>query len=276
MYLHAGGLAALAKKGHLSRLADTPAEIHTVAQETSQKGLSYRRGFLRFEGSQHSLEVGRWWLTKPESAQPPLADRVEAAFCAYLQENPGCEVPELDASLCTRFPGLLTPSSRLLEACLESYGEQIDETHRWQLRPEDLPSNRHADQQEMVRMVAALGNRLAYMAESQEPMLWIGERGRTAFSFSILTTAVIGETLLKHPHSPETAFIVLPGSRANLVLFKLRRDPRLQKIVNEGWRFLKFRHLRRLSESPLLKQENLDDQFALDPLTYTQPQIPLF
>ncbi len=275
MYLHAAAMAALAQTGCLDNLASTPAEIHTAAQDITQKGLSYRRGFLRFEGSPHSLEVGRWWLTDPDKAAPPLSDRVEETFCTLLQDNPGCDIPELDAALCARFPGLLTPSSRLLEACLESYGKAVDETDRWELRPEDLPETRQNDQEEVSRLLTQIGARLGYQSEGQIPLMWMDERGRPAFSFYILTTAAIGKVLLSHPHAPQTAFLVLPGSRANLVLFKQRRDPRLEKIINEGWRFLKFRHLRRLSESPLLNRENLDDQFALDPLTYTQPQIAL-
>ena len=94
-----------------------------------------------------------------------------------------------------------------------------------------------------------------------------------ALVFYVITSAVIGKILLDASLPPQRSFVVLPGGRANLVLHKLQKDPRLQQAVDAGWRFLKFRHLRRMAESPLLNRDNLDDQFALDPLTYTKPQI---
>jgi hypothetical protein len=48
-----------------------------------------------------------------------------------------------------------------------------------------------------------------------------------------------------------------PGS------LQLHRDPRLRQAV-EGWRFLKFRHLRHLVESPALSQASWTT-LALDP-----------
>jgi len=70
--------------------------------------------------------------------------------------------------------------------------------------------------------------------------------------------------------------IVLPGGRANLVAFKLQRDPRLRQAVEEGWRFVKYRQVRWLAENPALSIESLDEFLAQDSLTYDAPQLRLF
>ena len=83
--------------------------------------------------------------------------------------------------------------------------------------------------------------------------------------------------------------IIIPGGRANLVAYKLRRDPRLkrlcqveafpQPIGNEnrltGWRFLKARHLRWLVDNAGQIQQPFDELLRLDPLTFTAPQMRL-
>ena len=48
--------------------------------------------------------------------------------------------------------------------------------------------------------------------------------------------------------------VVLPGGRAGLLAYKLRRDPHLRQKA-EGCNFLKFRNLRQIAEIQLLTRE---------------------
>jgi hypothetical protein len=73
---------------------------------------------------------------------------------------------------------------------------------------------------------------------------------------------------------PECSWIVLPGGRAALVGYKLKRNVLLRRAVSKGWRFLKFRHIRRLLEDPYLRPENLDERMGLDPLEVTEDKVP--
>ena len=136
--------------------------------------------------------------------------------------------------------------------------------------------------------------------------MWVDESGQTCYWFYTTASAVIGEIILGmgsiSPSPSARSIIILPGGRANLVAYKLRRDPRLRalcaaveaspnvnqpgefdmgqgflgKIAPTGWRFLKFRHLRQILDSLLLTRLNLDELLAQDPLTYTAPQMRLF
>ncbi len=69
--------------------------------------------------------------------------------------------------------------------------------------------------------------------------------------------------------------IVLPGSRAGWVEYRLRSDPRLRNAVENGWLLVKFRHVRWLAQNDNLSQENLEELLALDPLTNKDQQMPL-
>jgi len=69
---------------------------------------------------------------------------------------------------------------------------------------------------------------------------------------------------------------VLPGSRANLAAFKLRRDPHLQALKTENWNIVKYRQLRNLSDNPLLTRELFTTQITGDPPEYRSTQLALF
>jgi hypothetical protein len=58
-------------------------------------------------------------------------------------------------------------------------------------------------------------------------------------------------------------------------LAKLARDPRFQQAADDGWRFIKFRHVRRLAENLSLTRESFAELLELDPLTLEHLQAPL-
>ncbi len=274
LWLHTAALRALAAQGHLRSTKISPADTVPLVQTWIEGALTHLHGFRRFEGSPHSLEVGTWWLVEDAGGAVPLADRVEAAILDHLQKHPEARGYEIDQAICTQFPGLLTPEISLMQACIESYTEQLDDPGTRRLRPEESPEARQRDQAMITERLGRIASRLDYRVEGEAPFSWIGEEGETLKVF-VRTTAEIGGILLSPDYEPRRGLIILPGGRANLVLFKLRRDPRLQTAVDAGWRFVKFRRIRRLAESTLLNRENMDDQFALDPLTYSEPQMPL-
>lgn len=269
-----------------------------IAQVNSatRLALTYRSGFLRFgsgdkpssdEESEKSSESGLFWLQDESSAQTPLADRVEIALVNYLLKHPDCTSQEIDSALCLAFPGLLTPEQELIHVCLDSYGEceqQVDE--RWNLRPQDKPAERRKDLDSALDMLIQLGERLGFLPGtawspsdgSKMCVVWSDVFNQPQYRFYPIASAVLGEIILQDELSPGKHMILLPGGRANLVAYKLKQDPRLARLCQpqEGkWHFLKFRHLRWLFDNPLVSRENLDEQFALDPLTYTTPQLRL-
>lgn len=287
--LHGTAKAEDTPQGSSSTTEPSPTENFNQIQGILKDAFTYRRGFVRYGGSEQSLDVGYWWLRDEGESKIPLSDRVEVALVDYLQKHPGCTLIELDRALCTSFPGLLTPDLELIQVCLDSYGEQSPpESGRWDLRSQDTPSVRHADLDTMNLLVKQLGEQLGFFVEkrnvgqnSHAPQYWLDSEGQVRYIFYTMASATFGEIVLdsRNPVQPllSTAkvFIALPGGRSNLVAYKLHSDPHLKKEVDQGWHFIKYRHLRRLVESPLLIRDTLDEQLDLDPLTYTAPQLRL-
>ena len=214
-----------------------------------------------------------------------ITDSYEMAFVNYLSTHPDFTKEDINLMMCELFTGLFTPDPEIIHLCLEAYCEKdlIDENH-WHIRPEDMPGARQNDLESAYRYIHQIGDRLGFLCKDQiidnikSAISWLDEIGDLDFWFFPTVSAAIGESVLYNEISPRKGFIVLPGSRANLVAYKLSRDPRLSKAfhpIQGNWGFLKFRHLRSLVENPLLNRENLDQLLRLDPLTYTTPQLRL-
>jgi hypothetical protein len=223
-----------------------------------------------------------WWLDTPldAAAASPLSDRVELAVAALLRDLLAVTEEDLTRRVCARFPGPQTPEASLIRLCLFSYGDEHAPRH-WRLRTEDDLDARAAETDAIIADLAALGRRLGFEVALGLPragewaVRWLDADGaadvgsastqrsgaerkpRVPYSFAVRTTAVLGDLLFTPPplEPGTTPCLTLPGGRAILVGYKLRHDPRLrQQVTSQGWRFLKFRHLRHLVQEVAEKQ----------------------
>ncbi len=277
LQLYAATTAALA---HQETLAPAPQQASSDFFGHFQNGIrqafSDRTLFVRYGGGEHTLESGLWGLKAADPHAQPLADRVEMELVRSLQKHPGGTLAELDGALCAAFPGLLTPPLSLVQGCLSSYGEQQPAASGcWQLRAEDSPLARRADLKQMRDLLEKLGQHLGYRVEGERPVLW-EQDGETAYAFYVLASAIIARYVFAGQYPPGQSVIVLPGGRANLLAYKLRHDPRLDQAVRAGWRFIKFRHLRRLAENPFLNPETWAKQIDSDPPELQAMQMDMF
>ena len=255
-------------------------------------------------------ERGLWWLagkagggfsisdSSPESAALPLADRVEMEVVRYLQKQqaagerarwgeggPGFTFAALDAAVCAQFPGLLTPPVELVRACLESYGEQVaggpggpqgGPGALWRMAAAESAASRKGDLLEMRAAIETTGQRMGFRTTEQGSALAWEREGKAEWWFFRMASSILSRYVLAPPPGPpERCVLVLPGSRARLLRFKLRRDPRLSEAA-QGWRFLKFRHLREIAAGPRLGPNGWEPLLDEDPLTEEATQMPLF
>lgn len=221
----------------------------------------------RYEDHVQHAEGGLWWLAQPITSQAlPLADQCEMEFVRYLEENPGFSQTELDQALCERFPGLLTPPIELLDLLLESYGQRTSaEEDRWQLHPREKPETRRKDLLAIEATLKSLGQRLGFTISEDTPLAW-QEAGKTAYLFYTFASSIISRYVLSPPPIPaRRCVLVLPGSRAKLLAYKLEKDPRLAEALESGWRILKFRHLRLIAGQPTLDRRRWEQSIDLDP-----------
>ena len=268
--------------------AVSPAESLRQSEATIEAALTQGGHFARYAGSSRSLETGQWWLdeTTVPAAEiaEPLADRLEMALVRDLQNQPAIQLHEIDRRLCQEFPGLFTPDVELIQQCLSSYAEQSPENEEtpvgissppdsvwWRLRLAETAQRRRTDLAEMQLLLMQIGKRLGYklvkadnrdVSGGRPPVAWQNQSGVTQYSFYLIASGVLGR-------------IVLPGSRAGWVEYKLRRDPRLRNAVEGGWLLVKFRHVRWLAANDNLSLDNLEELLAMDTLTNRDQQMPL-
>lgn len=224
------------------------------------------------------------WLREPDpSDQTPITDRYEQKLVSQLIDHPGTTLIEIDTALCQAFPGLFTPQLEFIELCLESYAlPSSADNNRWYLRPEDAPVERQRDLEHAARFIQEIGERLGFVCKQQRTpqskpsLVWSNGDNMPEYRFFPNTSAAITDIVLTQNLSSMKGIIVLPASRANILVYKLRRDPRLSRAFHPtqgNWHFLKFRHLRSLADSPVLNRENLDQLLSLDPISFTTPQL---
>ena len=226
------------------------------------------------------------WLRETDKVNHiSISDSYELTFYNYLATHPDCSKEDINITMCERFPGLYTPDPEFLRLCLESYGEENPKSgDQWRIRHEDIAGERQLDVEQTVHSIHQIGGRLGLVCRDHgshgiiSAVSWMDHSGELDFWFYPVTTATIGEIVLFGEQAKRKGIVVLPGSRANLVIYKLQRDPRLSNTFNPSqgnWRFLKFRHIKSLAENPSLNRENLDQLLELDPLTYSTPQLRL-
>ncbi len=273
-YLQAAALNLLSKQQAMGSAHTDPSELYNHTRKQIEAALTMHGDFVQYGGNPEMPESGLWWATNPQDARAPLADRVEIAVVRSLLRGQPQSTLAHDQALCAIFPGLLTPHSALLDAVLSSYAEP--QAGGWQLAAEDQPRQRRADLAEMRSILRTLGERLGYSVtiKEDEPLRW-EQGGQAVLNFYVIASALLGEVLLSAATPAHNSLVVLPGRRAPLALYKLERDPRLAQTVEDGWRFLKYRAVRRLLAAQALTPDSIADTARLDPLTQEALQAPL-
>jgi hypothetical protein len=184
---------------------------------------------------------------------------------------------EIYQALCNEFPGLLTPNPELVQLCLESYGEKsISGRDEWSITSQNLPQARKNDLQQIIEALEEMASNLRMRQEGIQPVLWLNEKGNVTFAWYVIASAIISKPVFTNPYPPQKSIAVLPGGRANLVAYKIQRDPRLKQAIDDGWRFVKFRQIRWLAENPVGNQDAFESLLAQDSPTYESPQLRLF
>ena len=120
-----------------------------------------------------------------------------------------------------------------------------------------------------AKFKVAAGLRL--QAAGDAPILWQNSQGEVLYAFYPLASSLVSRYVLNPPPDlpAQRCVVVIPGGRAGLLAYKLKHDPRLEQAF-QGWRVLKFRHLRRLSEWADLNLSTWNDLLDADPLGWDE------
>jgi len=256
-----------------------PVDKYAYIHDTLEKEYSTNKAYKRYGGSDKSLYIGQWWLAEEfteEIRQNPLSDQVENFIVQTLQQHSKFTLPALDKVVCDAFQGLFTPNFNLVKFCMESYCDPDPmDAKIMRIRAQDLREVRQLDIMSMRNSLVIIGESLNFTTDDDTPLIWRGPNGDPEFVFYILSSAAIGNIPYTNPYQSSQSVIILPGSRSQLTTYKLKENSRLCQEIETGWRFLKFRHLRRLVDAPLIDRDNLLEQLELDPLSESDPQMRL-
>ncbi|MEA4812905.1 MAG: hypothetical protein VB108_10090 [Anaerolineaceae bacterium] len=245
-------------------------------EKSVQEVLADSARFERFNPGS-GFETGTFWLRQSPPHLNPLADRTEAAVMQEIYQNHSFTLPELLAAVYRKTRGLNNPELDLTAAILQSYAEPLNEAKQeWQLREGESLTDRAEDLRQMMALITNLASKLKYDREiGPEYVIWFDPEGKAVYKFFPTTNAIITPLLLSHTNDTSTKLIVIPGSRANLLAFKLKHDPNLQRMLTQDWQIIKFRQLRQLAENPLLTQQLFASQLLSDPPEYHTIQLKL-
>jgi hypothetical protein len=304
LHVHAAGLLALTEAHALKRKEQEFDEALRGTQAVIQNALSGDERFVHYSTGE-SVDTGVWGLnvalskaalaphaSAGEGLSPrvgdssvalkglpqnditeSLADRVEVAIVTFLQKHPDNIYLEIEEDLYPRFPGLLTPSKRIIYSVLESYAERSGAA--WKLRPEDVAAARRNERNTITALLEAVGKRLDYSTrKTDKNLIWEAE-GEVRYAFYVLASALVGRAMLETPFPPERTILVIPGGRAGLIAYKAQRDPALAARL-KNYRLMKYRLLRALLEVPVLTRDTFDEQLASDPLERSKSQMMMF
>ncbi len=258
------------------RLGDLPPpEVYEPDLEILLDPLAPPVGVQVLGGSGDAWEPGEtafWWLQDPPTDWLPTSDQVELAALEVLQAGPLPSTDHLAWQISLRLPPAATPDRPWIEALAASYCQMTADDLL--ILPQDRRDLRQAELAELAQALLATGQRMGFdIAGWPEDGVWTvvwqhGGKRRASFLLTA-TTALTSRIWRSRASLPGLArFLVLPGSRAELVQWRSEQQPLWAAAVAAGgWTFTKFRHLREMLADANEEPERWLVHLGLDPIT---------
>ena len=224
-------------------------------------------------------EAGMYWLAKPNPLSISLADQCESIILRELQSQEIIGKTELLYRIYSDLPGFLTPSDDLIQEILSSYAfiEEHDGEQSYRILAQERALKRNTDLTEIRSLIERIAERLDCRRELlSDRIVLFDKKGEIFYTFFPISTACISSLLATNQYRPGQKIIAIPGSRSNLITYKLKRDPNLRLLSSEDWELVKYRQLRNLASNPLLSKELFISQIQNDPPEFHAAQLALF
>lgn len=270
--IYSAGMTRLAAEGFPGDETN-PDQYFPQLLKDFEDNIAYRQGFL------HYIDSESWWHQELKPSLTPQSDQVEQKIVGLLVITPGPLLEQaIFQEIYREFPAQHTPREGLIQACLESYAQSTSGPRpSWQLKSNEDPARRVQDLTEIEHLLHRIGSELGYAvikksAPGRIVHLQWAKQDSPSCSFFISASGLLGNLLGEMPNSAEKRWIILPGSRAGLIHYKLQHNPPLAKIIDQEWGLVKFRHIRRLAE---VRNPNFLERLDLDPFQSDSPQLPL-
>ncbi len=242
-------------------------------QKIFEETICDKENFVQVDEDQ--LENAEFWLTNPPGIYQPVSDQVEGYFIRFIQKIPSFTLEQVAHFINQNLPGLLPVPNIFLQRLLSSYCEfHSEETNRYKLNSQEYIQARKSDIQQMSKLIQSMGLKLGFTVGSDHPINWVSDQINPNYKFYITASSIISQFKSKsEPGSFETV-IVFPGSRAELLSYKLKNDPVYHQNF-EKYHFVKFRHLRTMSENPGMNFKTWVQILDSDPAVWQEANQPV-
>lgn len=233
--------------------------------------------FRHYGTGEQTLESGSWMLKNITGGVTSQMDRIEDYVVKVLSTGESVQFEQLEERLHREIKPIFSPIRDLLMHILSSYAEEDPNIpNRWLIRVNEHPSLRALDQKTIRGMLAKLGGQMEMEVVHRDNILeWVNPIDKQLqYRFIIFTHSKFTEMLARDDGSAPNRVLVIPGSRSNLIVYKKKNNPWLADMLEE-WHLLKFRHVSRLMDNPMLTRDTFDLLLDNDPPEYQPMQMVL-
>jgi len=243
------------------------------AQSQFDKQLMNNDEFIQVDEDQ--LENGDFWLTQDPSIYQPISDQNEKEFIRVIQKPDDFTLEDVALKINLNRPGILPISFQQLQRLLNSYCEpQVNATDRWKIKNQELIISRKNDVSEIKKIINEIGGKLGYPVTGDNPICWVSQQQTLNYQFFITASSIISQFQEKFEPENFEVVILFPGSRSDLLSYKLKNDPIYKRRFGK-FHYVKYRHIRLLHENPGLTQHAWVKMLDSDPAVWQESSQPV-
>lgn len=243
------------------------------AQSLFDKQLMNTEEFIQVDEDQ--LENGDFWLAKEPANYHPISDHLEREFIRFVQKSESFTLEEVAYAINLSQPGMLPVSNQHLLRLLYSFCQPLQDTpDRWSLKPKEFVAERKSDILEIKNSIKAIGEKMGYTVTGDNPIYWNSVTSEKNYQIFLTASSIISQFQDKFDPQTYEVVIIFPGSRSDLLGYKLKNDPIYQQHFG-NIHYVKFRHIRLICENPGLNQKTWAKLLDNDPAVWQETSQPV-
>lgn len=242
-------------------------------QKLFEDTIQNKEVFLQVDDDQ--LENAEFWLKNPPTQYQPFYDQIEGCFIRYVLKNQLFSFDEVAYFINQQFPGMLPVSNFYLQRLLSSYCAPFsEEANHYQLKSQEFIQSRKNDLNQLGKIIHSIGIKLGFSVSGDQPIEWSSSDHEPNYRFFITASSIISQFKIKTESNEFETVIIFPGSRAELLSYKLKNDPVYHNHFGKI-HFVKFRHLRSMNENPGLNFKTWVQILDSDPAVWQESNQPV-
>ena len=224
-------------------------------------------------GESKSIENKYVWKKDfTQNNQISLSDQIEQFVYSLFTENKKLSYEDFLTKIFERFCGFSTPNQEFLNICLISYATPLQKSEFWELKNGENRLNRQNDLIEMETIIHHLGEKFNLIVKSNQILQWLNKNEVVISEWKIQTTGNLSEISFVDDRDINR-YLLVPGSRVNIVLNKIHHNPILSEVLQKYWKIVRFRQMRWLIDQPDVDFEHIENWLNYDPIAYENPQL---